>query len=129
MLCKDKVKKKYYKIQASSAAPATSAYSSHDIKRRKLEDERSEALALRMARQKGRIQRSGALQSSPLSGLLAGEKVNSPLDAANTFVGGLVEQGSFHDPDSMPGHCSPLFDVEPRPDINSSRVDLRIGKL
>lgn len=129
IICKDKLKKKYFKVQTSSAAPASSAYSSLDIKRRKLEDERSEALALGIARQKGLIQRSSGLRNSPLSELLAGEKVHSHRDVAQTFVAGLAEQGCFHDPDSMPCSCSPLFDIEPRPDIDSSRVDIRIGKL
>lgn len=122
----DKLKKKYFKVQTSSAAPASSAYSSLDIKRRKLEDERSEALALGIARQKGLIQRSSGLRNSPLSELLAGENVHSHRDVAQTFVAGLAEQGCFHDSDSMPCSCSPLFDIEPRPDIDSSRVDIRI---
>ena len=126
---KDKVKKKYFKIQASSAGPAGAAYSSQDIKRRKLEDERTEALALGMAQQKGRIQISSGLWKSPLGGLLPTEKVHSRLNAAHTLTAGLVEQGCFHNPESIPPHYSPLFDVEPRPDIDSSRVDIRIGKF
>jgi hypothetical protein len=63
----DAEKKKYFKIQASSQAPASSAYSSRDVKRRKIKAERSAAQARETASHKDRIRRSKVL-GAPLAG-------------------------------------------------------------
>jgi len=68
MLILDKEKKKYFKIQQQG--PATSSYSSHDIKRRKIEDEDIARELNVVAQQKNRIVKafpSGSLAGAILS--------------------------------------------------------------
>jgi hypothetical protein len=128
MCNEDRDKKKYFKIQASSAAPATSAYSSHDVKRRQLEDARAEASRLSIARQKGRIQRSRAVDDPTLSRLLAEKETYSHSNASQALVGGFLQHGTVNRRTIFPSNYSPLFDVDPRFDIDPSLVDIRLGK-
>ncbi|KAF7880643.1 uncharacterized protein EAF02_007489 [Botrytis sinoallii] len=67
----DSEKKKYFKIQAN--APSGSAYSSHDVKRRKLDDENNKAESLRVQRNVGRIKRAKILESPMAGGFLSRE--------------------------------------------------------
>ena len=71
----DEEKKKLFKIQTSSQASATSAYSSADIKRRKVEAERIANEARETARPKDRIQRSNILKEPLTGGILQRELV------------------------------------------------------
>jgi hypothetical protein len=128
MFNKDRDKKKYFKIQASSAAPATSAYSSHDVKRRQLEDARAEASRLSMARQRGRIRRSRAVDDPTLSRLLAEKESYSYSAASQALVGGFLQDGTLNRTTIFPSNYSPLFDVDPRFDIDPSLIDIRLGK-
>jgi hypothetical protein len=124
----DKEKRKYFKIQASSAAPASSAYSSKDVKRRKLQDERSEAVTLRIARQRGRIQKSRILCEPMAGGFLAREQGQAGLDVPRIYAGGLVQQGYLPAMTNF-DHCSePIFTIDNRFDLGPSLVDIRIGK-
>jgi hypothetical protein len=125
MLNKDRGKNKYFKIQASSTAPASSAYSSQDVKRRKLQDERSEAVAFGIAQQRGRIQRARILQEPVMGGFLAREQGHLRLDASQIFAAGLYEHGSVQAPIDYPS-SGIFFDIDPH--IGSSVIDMRIGK-
>ncbi|KAM0162511.1 hypothetical protein ACHAQE_003651 [Botrytis cinerea] len=71
----DSEKKKYFKIQAN--APSGSAYSSHDVKRRKLDDENSKAESLRVQRNVGRIKRAKILES-PMAGAILSREFGKP---------------------------------------------------
>jgi hypothetical protein len=128
MIREDKEKRKYFKIQASGAAPASSAYSSQDVKRRKLEDATNEALALGKAQLARRIKRSAASRDISLSELLAEREIYSPLSASQIFAGGLVEQSSFFDDEAMNRECTPFFEIDPQFHTGPSRVTIRIGK-
>jgi len=91
---KDKEKKKYFKIQNNS--PASSAYSSQDVKRRKTRDEKNEERAEEAFRQRGRIQRSKILDA-PLAGQILSRELGQygRLDAAHVYSRGLVPQGRY----------------------------------
>jgi hypothetical protein len=90
----DKEKKKYFKIQNNS--PASSAYSSQDVKRRKTRDEKNEERAEEAARQRGCIRRSRILEA-PLAGQILSRELGQcgRLDAAQIFSQGLVPQGRY----------------------------------
>jgi hypothetical protein len=124
--CLDNEKKKYFRIQANGTAPANSAYSSRDVKRRKLQDERSQAVDSEMARQKGRIRRSKTLETPLTGGILAREcaKERGGLDRSQIVASRLVYQGYI--PPISPYNS--IFVINPRRDPRSSLVDLRISK-
>jgi hypothetical protein len=116
----DKDKGKYFKIQAN--APARSAYSAQDVKRRRLKDERDQAITEDKARQKGRIRRATL---DPLTdGVLAREYGNGGgLDGPAVFAKGLVSQGYCLEQYGPP--FSLVFAVHQRPDLGPSMIDLR----
>lgn len=121
----DKEKGKYFKIQAN--APAKSAYSVQDVKRRKLEDERTKVAAEEKARQKGRIRRSTL---DPLTDeILAREYGNrrEGLDGPRIFAKGLVSQGYCLEQYGPPFNV--IFAVNERRDLGPSMIDLRTCKL
>ena len=105
----DQEKGKYFKIQATGAAPATSAYSSADVKRRKLMDGRTQAVKKEALRQKGRIRRS--ILDPLTGGILRREygKGGQGLDGPQIFAKGLVSQGYC-----MDGPPFVIFAVQPR---------------
>jgi hypothetical protein len=124
----DKEKKKYFKIQTSSAAPASSAYSSQDVKRRKTRCERAEARALSIARQRGRMKRSKIMAEPLAGGLLTRENGQHGLDTAQILAGGLVPQGYISSMLQFSSCSDPLFAFGHRPDLGPSISDLWIGK-
>jgi hypothetical protein len=127
----DNEKKKYFKIQASSAAPSSSAYSAQDVKRRKTRDQMSEARSLGLARQKGRIRRSKVTEEPLAGGLLEREHGRllheRSLDTAQILAGGLVPQGCLSSLMQFSECSDPLFDIDHRTDLGHSTVDVRIG--
>lgn len=108
----DQEKGKYFKIQAAGAAPATSAYSSEDVKRRKLIDERTQAVEKEVIRQKGRIRRS--LLDSLAGGILRREygRGNVSLEGPRIFASGLVPQGWWREDPPF----GAIFNVDPGTD-------------
>lgn len=105
----DKTKAKYFKVQAN-AAPASAAYSSTDVKRRKVQDERHEATLSAARIQRSRIKRSKILGTPISGGLLSREHglaaagINYPLILAH----GLYKQ------DPIPtGMILPMFNFSP----------------
>jgi hypothetical protein len=86
------------------------------VKRRKLQDERSQAKELEQDRHKGRIQRSKIVGHNLCGGLLAreaGAKL-APLDFAAIYASGLVEQGH------LAASGDSMFIVKPRRDLGPS---------
>ncbi|KAH8820487.1 hypothetical protein F5884DRAFT_826862 [Xylogone sp. PMI_703] len=69
----DPDKKKYFKIQASNTAPATAPYSPENVKRRKVQDQEAQEVALCLARRQRHIQRSKLLESPLPGGFLVRE--------------------------------------------------------
>jgi hypothetical protein len=67
----DSEKGKYFKIQAN--APSHSAYSSHDVKRRKIENEAQQAQELVSQRLVGRVSRSRIFAAPLMGGFLSRE--------------------------------------------------------
>ncbi len=126
----DKEKKKYFKIQASGSAPASSAYSNQDVKRRKLLDEREAAATREKKRQKGRIRHPRILEEPLASGILRRECGHGQLDSAKVFAGGLVRRGYVPQPRAYrPDREScPMFNVCHRPDLGSCVIDVAQGK-
>jgi hypothetical protein len=124
----DKEKKKYFKIQPNGGGPVSSAYSSQDVKRRKTRDERAEARALGIARQRGRIKRSKMMANSFAGGLLSRESGHGSLDNAQVLAEGLVPQGYISSMMQFSACSSPLFAFGHRPDLGPSISDLWIGK-
>lgn len=122
----DTEKKKYFKIQASGQAPPSSAYSSKDVKRRKIKDERSAALARETARQQGRIRRSRVLEAPLLGRFLDRERGYGDLSMAEIYARGLCNQGRLDTLPSLPSHGS-IFTITPRGDLGQGLVDLRIA--
>jgi hypothetical protein len=89
----DQEKGKYFKIRAPGTAPAASAYSSEDVKRRKLIDERTQALEKEVIRQKGRIRRS--ILDPLAGGILRREygRGSVSVEGPRIFANGLIPQG------------------------------------
>lgn len=127
----DKEKRKYFKIQASGSAPASSSYSNQDVKRRKLRDEREAATAREEQRQKGRIRHPRILEEPLTGGILRRECGHGNLDSAKIFAGGLVRRGYVPQPPVNPPdrESSPMFTVSHRPDLGPCVVDVAGGKL
>jgi hypothetical protein len=120
----DTEKRKYFKIQAN--APANSAYSATDVKRRYLEDERTKAIAEEKARQQGRIRRF--IRAPLTGGLLSREAgIIRNLDGPRIFAGGLVSECYFREELGSPFDL--IFIVLQRLDLGPSMVEVRTCKL
>lgn len=126
----DVEKKKYFKIQASSAGPASTAYSSQDVKRRETRDRLAETKKLKLARQKGRIRGSRVLES-PLAGdvLEREHGRRRDIDTAKIFATGLKPLGRLSSLVDTYDCDNPLFHIDHRPELGSSVADLSIGTL
>jgi hypothetical protein len=120
----DKEKKKYFKIQHPSSSSA--AYSSHDVKRLKLSDEREEAKAAASKKQHGRIKRSRILEETSIGGFLCRSYGQTDLDIPRIFAAGLIAQG--HIP-NRGFNTSSIFAIDPRPEKYGMQSDLWQGKL
>jgi hypothetical protein len=119
----DKEKGKYFKIQADSASSGQSAYSSETVKRRKLEEQRTQAVEKENLRQKGRIRRS--IQDTLNGGILAREYGNRTgcLDGPRIFAKGMVSRAyrwGFGQSSNV------IFAVHKREDLGPSIVDFRL---
>jgi hypothetical protein len=125
----DQDKKKYFKIQPSSAGPASSVYSSQDVKRRKLRDEKEAKAARDHAREKLRIQQSKLLTEPLIGGALQREYGNDGLEPAKILAGGLVRQGHVLIDEVRVAGGSGMFTIIYRPDIGPSVIDFRLGKI
>ena len=123
----DKEKNKYFKVQPSGTAPANAAYSSHDVKRRKLRDVRINARELAAARQQGRIKRSQLLAEPLCGGMLARENDEVKLDTAQIIARGFVPQGRMFTPMDFRQCSTPVFEVVYRPELGHSMSDIYIG--
>ncbi|KAG4442239.1 hypothetical protein IFR05_002288 [Cadophora sp. M221] len=122
----DQEKKKYFKVQPSSAGPASSAYSSQDVKRRKLRDEHGAKAARDQARQKHRIQHSKLLTEPLIGGVLQREYGNDGLEPARILAGGLVRQGHVLIDGEGAEDGTGMFAIIYRPDIGPSVINFRI---
>ena len=126
----DTEKKKYFKVQSTGSAPASSAYSSEDIKKRNARERELIAAQLERHRQRGRIHRSDALINPLSRGLIQRETGNSVgIDGAQIYANGLVPQGGLRFLSDGWAYDSPEFDVEPREDLGGSIADIRISKF
>lgn len=124
----DTEKQKYFKIQASSTAPSSSAYSSHDVKRRKTRDQRAEAREVIATRQKGRLRRSDLSQDFLYGGLVEralGRQVG--INTAEIYAAGMVRQGRLRDLERFEYCGAPLFDVQVPTGLDSPIVDMTMG--
>jgi hypothetical protein len=124
----DKEKKKYFKIQSSSAAPSSSAYSQQDVKKRKLNDKKAESRATAVARERGRIKHSKILLEPLAGGFLRRENGQDGLDTAQILAGGLVSQGYISAMMQFSSCSAPLFAFGHRPELGPSISDLWIGE-
>jgi hypothetical protein len=98
------------------------------VKRRKTRDAQSEAIALAIARRKGRIRRPKILED-PLAGTLLGRECGQRhLDAAQIFSSGLEARGKLATMTEFFHSSAPIFNVDHRLDLGPAIVDFRIGK-
>ncbi|KAI0013305.1 hypothetical protein F4779DRAFT_445861 [Xylariaceae sp. FL0662B] len=92
----DAEKNRYFKVENSRTAPSNAAWSSDNVKRRKLEDEEAAAANRRMNLNKHRIVRAKAMSEPLTGGFLAREFGELRLDVpAACFARGLVEKGKL----------------------------------
>ncbi|RDW71306.1 hypothetical protein BP6252_07869 [Coleophoma cylindrospora] len=129
----DQDKKKYFKIQAGTSG---SAYSSRDVKRRKVLDAEAEAARVRSARQQGRIRRSAILNAPSAGGILEREYGRSRQEDVNASVlaRGLCQQDDLKwnrvmlsgVPPIRP-IMNPIFAIHQRPDIGVSTADYHLA--
>lgn len=94
------MKKKYFKIEPSTTAPSGAAWSADNVKRRKLEEKKTQVVQRHLEMRKGTIQHCRALLNPLTGGFLARElgRASKDLPAA-CWTLGLQEKGSvpFHD--------------------------------
>ncbi|KUJ08632.1 uncharacterized protein LY89DRAFT_725078 [Mollisia scopiformis] len=116
----DREKRKYFKVQGSTA-PADTAYSAEDVKRRKTRDRRREIQAKNEKRQMGRIQRFANLEDTLSGFVMKREYGYGPgLDCPRSILAaGLVAQG-FYTP--FPLDIEPYFAVSPHLDREKDLV-------
>jgi hypothetical protein len=89
----DPDKKKYFKVDKK--APATAAYSTESVKRRKLEHEQARKALLIEGHKKKQVRKSSSLQDPLLGGLLARELGNPRKDLlVDCWARGLCQKGS-----------------------------------
>lgn len=126
----DKEKNKYFKIKPNGGAPANTAYSSQDVKKRKVREVRAAARELAVARQQGRIKRSKLLAEPLCGGLLARENGQVKLDTAQILAREFLPQGRMVTLSQFRnrGYSAPVFDLVYRPDLGPSASDIYIGE-
>ncbi|KAH8593292.1 hypothetical protein B0O99DRAFT_688872 [Bisporella sp. PMI_857] len=122
----DKEKKKYFKVLPSGAGPATSAYSSRDVKKRRYDDAIAEAARVDLIRQKDRIRRSSYLEDPLFASTILREFGEPRLDVSQISAANLVQQGEVEINGSQ-GVAPSLFTAIPRPDLGPSIVDFFIA--
>ncbi len=85
-------------------------------------------MALR--RQKGRLRRAAIFQEPLKGGILKREHGGPGLvDTGRVFAAGLVRQGCLADMIHYVSGSDLLFDIDHRPDLGHSLVDVRIGMV
>ena len=125
----DTKSEKYFAIQANYASPASSAYSSQDVKRRKLRDEKEVEAAKKKERQARRIRQARILHEPLAGGSLRRETGIDGFDPAQILAGGLVPRGHHTlivSSDREMG--SGIFSIGHKPDVGSSVFELRHGE-
>ncbi|KAI0601833.1 hypothetical protein F4775DRAFT_539417 [Biscogniauxia sp. FL1348] len=92
----DPEKRRYFKIENSRTAPSNAAWSSENVKKRRLEDEAAAAALQRMNLAKNRIARSKALSEPLMGGFFAREYGDVGRDVpAACFAEGMLEKGQM----------------------------------
>ncbi|KAI1633908.1 hypothetical protein F4809DRAFT_620968 [Biscogniauxia mediterranea] len=92
----DPEKRRYFKIENSRTAPSNAAWSSENVKKRRLEDEAAAAALRRMNLNKNRIARSKALSEPLMGGFFAREYGDVDRDVpAACFAKGMLEKGQM----------------------------------
>ncbi|KAI1506574.1 hypothetical protein F5X99DRAFT_8807 [Biscogniauxia marginata] len=92
----DPERRRYFKIEDSKTAPSTAAWSSENVKKRRLEDETATAALRRMNLTKNRIARSKVLSEPLIGGFFAREYGDADRDVpAVCFARGLLEKGQL----------------------------------
>ncbi|KAK7977605.1 hypothetical protein PG988_005095 [Apiospora saccharicola] len=92
----DEEKKRYFKVESSRTAPSTSAYSSDNVKKRRLESQEATAVLQRLSLEKGRLKRSRLLNDALIGGVYAREYglVRRDIQQAG-YAKGIVEKGAL----------------------------------
>jgi hypothetical protein len=120
------VKKKYFAVQ--KGAPASAAYSSQDVKRRRLNEEHSMREAARAKLERRRIRRSQILEHPLSGGFLSREQGQTrDLAASDIFSLGLVTSTEIRGPNQLRTINNPLFEFKRRKDLGPSIVDFQVG--
>ncbi|KAK8130162.1 hypothetical protein PG999_002542 [Apiospora kogelbergensis] len=90
----DEEKKRYFKVENSRTAPATSSWSSDNVKKRRLESQEAAAVLQRLSLDKGRLKRSRLMNDPLIGGIYAREygRVRRDVQPAS-YAKGIVEKG------------------------------------
>ncbi|KAL2066589.1 hypothetical protein VTL71DRAFT_2660 [Oculimacula yallundae] len=114
----DSTKNKYFKIQPNSAGPASSAYSSQDVKRRRLRAEKEDEAAREQERRKRRIRRSEILERGLTGGILQREYGHVGFEPASILAGGFMKSEQF------PIDGRGVFTITHRSEIGPQTIDI-----
>ena len=109
--------------------PVSSAYSSSDVKRRKISEHAAKLREALLLRQRGYIKKSKISQIALVGGHLERSLARlGHIDDSQIYASGLIEQGNLS-PSAQFVLCNdPLFDIEHRRDLGEGIVDVRMGK-
>ncbi|KAI0181441.1 hypothetical protein GGR52DRAFT_583833 [Hypoxylon sp. FL1284] len=92
----DEKKRRYFKVEKGGTAPSDAAWSSDNVKKRKLEDAESVEALRKLNLNKNRIVRSRAVNDPLVGGFLARESGDTVRDLpAAAFARGLVNKGEI----------------------------------
>lgn len=95
-IASDPEKKRYFKIEGSHTAPTESAWSADTVKKRKLEDQKTEVVLRRLNLNKPRIKRSKVLAGPLTGGFLAREYGSLQDDIVPSIIAaGIVGKGGI----------------------------------
>jgi hypothetical protein len=123
------LKNRYFAVQ--KGVPASVAYSSQDVKRRRLNEERCMREAAQAKKEVLRIRHAQILEYQFCNGFLSREQGQArSLDVSNIFAQGLIPQPVIQTPESQFRTLrNPVFAMVPRRDLGASTVDFQIGML
>ncbi|KAL3427545.1 hypothetical protein PVAG01_01053 [Phlyctema vagabunda] len=127
----DQEKKKYFKVTSGTG---NSAYSSRDVKRRKVQDADAVETAHRAMREKDRIKRSKIMLSASAGGFLSSSYGHTRLGlVSEVFASQLVEQPkapwAIDGGEALIGAriINPIFDIQHRSDLGPSTSDCHLS--
>jgi len=119
----DKEKKKYFAIRTNGSAASSSAYSSVDVKRRRIQDNKEKAA--QAERERPRIRKSKYMNNALKAGLLEREFGEYELDVPQIMLGGYNREKRVEiQGEKQTFNTSSIFAVRNRDDTDDSKIDI-----